>query len=443
MKNNLIVLGINHRAASVDQRALMAWTLEQQKNYLETIALLPGVRECVLMVTCNRCECMAIVDEDAALKRWWLEVSQSLYDKTYQLRGVVAIDHLLTVACGLDSQIMGEQQILGQIKRSYKLACSLGYCRVYLSFLLDQVIYHARYVRQKSNLSQQSMSLSRLCLREIETFSQSHRVEHIVCVGSGRVIQSILRLLTDKLAVKFSLVCRNPRKDLALADVFNLELCSFCGLRSTIMSADIVISATSSPTEIIGLGDLSGLDHPILFLDFATPRDVAPEVLRHPSCTLRHMEDLKVDCADLPSAHLSALEQARGIAKEHSRRLYASWLMRSSNATVVVFREKVECCRQQVLTWVDQALMRGALPDLVVKEAALRLNGLLRELIKLYNIPGYVNAPVCVDCGVQKDEDVFVARARIERYLYQLSQRQAHEPTSWLKAQLLEQVSVC
>ena len=435
-RSMLLVIGISHHDADVDQRAKLAWSIEEQRSILATIKGLSGVLECVVLVTCNRCECIVRAVSIEAVLAWWDALIQPLGLSFYVHQDQKAIHHLLKTSCGLDAKILGEPQILGQLKRAYQCARETGACHAALGVLMDQVIHHTRQIRLSAALGDYVISLPVLCYREIVSFYDVSKPLHILCLGAGKVIQSQVRLLSDKLKAHFSLVTREPDKVNAFASVYDMKVCSYKDMPSILAHVDVVISATSSQNILIHAADVKACNS-CLFLDLAVPRDIDPGINFLDGLTLRHMDDFSVTLQGNQLKREHAANKALFMISEACERLYQMWLMRVDNPKVRAFRAHVERSRENVSAWVRSTLSHNEDINDVFKEARLMFTKELRGSFQAFSIPENLWVDD-LSSEVYTIEDVH----SVDLVLYQWSQRLLHRPTQWLKSQQFKDLLV-
>ena len=434
-QSTLLVMGISHHDTDVDQRAKLAWSIEKQRIILATIKGLTGVLECVVLVTCNRCECIIRASSTEAILAWWNALIEPLGLSFYVHRDLKAIHHLLKTSCGLDAKILGEPQILGQLKRAYQCARETHACHAALGVLMDQVMHHARQIRLSAALGDYVISLPVLCYREIVSFYDVSRPLHILCLGAGKVIQSQVRLLSDKLKARFSLVTREPDKVNAFASVYDMKVCSYQDMPTILAHVDVVISATSSQNILIHAEDVKTCNS-CLFLDLAVPRDIDPGVDSLDGLTLRHMDDFSVALQGNQLKREHAANKALFMIGEACERLYHMWLMRVDNPKVRAFRAHVERSRENVCAWIKSALSHGEDVKIVLAQARVMFIKELRGSFQAFSIPEDLWVED-LSSEVYSIEDVH----SVEMVLYQWSQKLLHKPTQWLKSQRLKDLS--
>ncbi len=434
LTQKIIVLGVSHHNTSVDKRALLAWTPGQQTQYLHLIKRMPGVEECVLLLTCNRCECVALVSDEQALKAWWYDKIAALQTSSYFYQDLAAFEHVLYTSCGLDAKIIGEPQILGQLKRAYAFAQAEDSVGPGLTLFFDQVIHYARQIRLSSALGEHVVSLAMLCYREIVDFYDISKPLHVVCVGAGRVIQSQVRLLSDKLNARFSLLCRDVAKHAAFAAVYDMQVHDFSSKQEVLAHADVLISATSSADVLIKATDLAS-NSSCLLLDLALPRDIDLAIKQYPGCRLLHMDELNVRIEGNMQLREQAAEKAKLLVKHAAGKFFNAWCLRMDNVVLRDFRTQVQRQREQLLLKLQAALAAGADNSDVITQAHIGLGHELSAIFIAFKIPTslWQSELQALTAAVRVD----VYTVDISHYVYKLTQRIMHRPTCWLRERVV------
>ncbi len=429
-QQTIMVLGISHHQSNVDARAHLAWSLAEQRRYLKEIQQLNGVYECALLVTCNRCECVLLVSATDEILAWWQAKLGMLYQQSYCYTDLKAFRHVVKTCCGLDAKIIGEPQILGQMKRAYVFAKEEGVCKAYLSMFFDHIMHHARQIRQSAALGEHVVSLAMLCYQAIASYHNHKRPLHIVCVGAGKVIQAQVRLLTDKLNARFSLMCRNVAAQSAFSSVYDMDVYDIKDKTVLCEPVDVLISATSSQQVLITQHDLRH-QQACLCLDLAVPRDIAVDVGVLSGCELVHMDDLQIQLSANKTKRAEAVQKAHGLVAEAAIKFFGTWQERLGGCVLRGFRHEVRTGCERVLQNAEfyhaSGVDNGDLMGCVQRDLVELLCGCFAS----YGIPSELWPSLNqVDLS---DVDKTVP---VERYVYKLSQRLLHKPTCWLRKSL-------
>lgn len=429
-QQTIMVLGISHHQSNVDARAHLAWSLVEQRRYLKEIQQLKGVSECALLVTCNRCECVLLVSAIDEIRAWWQTKLGVLHRQSYCYTDLQAFTHVVKTCCGLDAKIIGEPQILGQMKRAYVFAKEAGACKAHLGMFFDHIMHHARQIRQSAALGEHVVSLAVLCYQTIASYHGHKRPLHIVCVGAGKVIQAQVRLLTDKLNARFSLMCRNVAAQSAFSSVYDMDVYDIKDKSVLCDPVDVLISATSSQQVLITQHDLRQ-QQACLCIDLAVPRDIAGDVGALSGCQLVHMDDLQIQLSANKTKRADAVQKARGLVTEAAIKFFGTWQERLGGCVLRGFRQEVHTGCERVLqnavlynaSGVDNGDLMGCVHRDLVE--------LLCDCFASYGIPSELWPSLS-----QVDLNGIDKTISVDKYVYKLSQRLLHKPTCWLRKSL-------
>lgn len=290
-------IGISHKTAPVEIREKLAFDPEGKADFLRLVKGESSIQECVLLTTCNRTEVYLKGEASSVYKAMELLAEYKGLElgelKKYFLRyeGAGAVKHLFTVASGLDSMVMGEDEILGQVKRDYILAYELGVTAYFLNTLFREAIACAKMVKTDTRLSKTSVSVGTLTAKEVLAFG---REKEVLIIGiSGKMGSIIMKNLYASPECSITGTVRSHRAagdDCLYPKVRYVDY----GLRyDFIREADVIISATQSPHYTVTLKELEKVltdDKPRLFIDLAVPRDIDRDIIRLPGISLFDMD---------------------------------------------------------------------------------------------------------------------------------------------------------
>lgn len=316
----LVLVGVNHKTASVKTRESFSLTQKQLKealNELKQINLLLGT---TILSTCNRMEIYAhLADNNSDLqkiKRFLLNRYQVSQDDIrryfYILEDIDAVRHIFRVASGLDSQVLGETQILGQVKSAWIIAKDIGVIGVLLGELFEKAVDVGRTVRLDTKISQGNISIGSVAIKMLEqkftlpptlsaAKSQSWcgglQNKLVLIIGAGKIGALISKYLQQKGIKGIFVSNRTYARAYALASNCGGEAINFSQLKERLKTVDIVISSTASPHLILRKETLAEVmqarEKPLLIMDLALPRDVDPEARNIPNIFLYDLDDLK------------------------------------------------------------------------------------------------------------------------------------------------------
>ncbi len=376
----LICLGLNHKTAPVESRERVALSSMQQETLL-TLAShgqLAGITELVLLSTCNRLEFYALGEPDDAVSSLvtWLtehtnltkeEFARVLYTCVEQ----EAVDHLLRVGAGLDSQVIGEPQILGQITRAYQRAAKLDAAGAMLCTLMQQAIHAGKRVRHETELSHGAMSISAVAAKYADQITGSLDNACVLIIGAGEMARTALASLVRRGVGRVLIANRTLEKAQAMADQFAAQVVPLSDLPSILPEVDIVITAAAAPHALLNPADLVGVlpgrqDRPLLILDIAVPRNVAPGVEALPGVRLYNLDALQTDAETYRAERERAVPLAEAILAEEAA-TFAAW---RATRTVVPVIQQLRAQAEQVRQAEMEALTRH-LPGLSEHERQL------------------------------------------------------------------------
>lgn len=403
----LVLLGINHNTANIDFREQVAFPPEKVGDAIRCASALDGVEELVIVSTCNRTELYVQIDlgeasavdpdipiDEALLREQeqrlitWLsefhglkeeEVRRSSY---FRWRDDV-IRHLMRVSCGLDSMVLGEPQILGQIKSAYAVSKDMGVIGGNLGRAFQEAFSIAKQVRTDTAIGESPVSVAYAAVTLAEQIFSDLPSLNALLIGAGRTIELVARHLTDKGVRNIVVANRTLQNAVELGAKFGAEGVLLSDIPEQLVKADIVVSSTNSQLPLLGKGAVESAikrrrHKPMLLVDLAVPRDIEPQVGEIADAYLYCIDDIRDVIEDSVKSRTEAAEQANSII-ERGVQDYIRQL-RSLNAvnTLRAFRDKAEWIRDREVEKALRALEKGD-PAAQVLEALAR--GLTNKLI--------------------------------------------------------------
>ena len=384
----LFTLGISHHTAPVAVRERMSFTPEQIPASLRAVTALPGVSEAVILSTCNRTEIYAELSADggAALAAW-LAAERAADDPGVQSRfysheGDAALQHLLRVACGLDSQILGEPQILGQVKDAYELArasTSAGN-RLHRTFQFAFAV--AKQVRTDTHIGENPVSVAYAAVRLARQVFSRFEPLTVLLIGAGETIELAARHLHEQGTRRMVIAHRTVSRARDLAEQFQAYAIGLDEIPAHLGEADIVISSTGSPEPILHQHDVQAAFHgrkhrPLLIVDIAVPRDVAEDVAGMEDVYLFTIDDLhKVVEENLQSRRVAA-QEAETLIQAQVVRFNEQMRVLDATPAIRALREHAASLRDQTLEQARQRLTQGEPPEQVLRFLADTLSNRL------------------------------------------------------------------
>ncbi|HEY3858756.1 MAG TPA: glutamyl-tRNA reductase [Gammaproteobacteria bacterium] len=381
-------LGISHLTAPVAVRERMSFSPEQIPASLRIVTGLPGVSEALILSTCNRTEIYVEADAvgGAALAQW-LAAERSADDpgvteRFYTHQGDAALQHLFRVACGLDSQILGEPQILGQIKEAYELARSGETAGNRLHRMFQYAFAVAKQVRTDTHIGENPVSVAYAAVRLAHQVFSRFEPLTVLLIGAGETIELTARHLHEQGARRMVIANRTLSRARELAEHYQAYAIGLDEIQAHLGEADIVIASTGSPEPILHRRDVEmafrGRKHrPLLIVDIAVPRDVAADVAGMEDVYLFSIDDLhKVVEENLQSRRVAARE-AETMIQAHVARFNEQLRGLDAVPAIRALREHATEVREQTLEQARQRLAHGEPPEQVLRFLADTLSNRL------------------------------------------------------------------
>jgi glutamyl-tRNA reductase len=384
-----LAFGINHKTASVELREKVAFDGGQLAPALDSLRSQTPLAEAVLLSTCNRTEIYGYTDTEIApetLFRWladWHRVELTLLRQHgFCLAEQSAVAHLMRVAAGLDSMILGEPQILGQLKEAYAGALAHSTVQGRLGRLFETSFSVAKRVRSETAIGQNPVSVAAAAVRLARQLFDDFSDNTALIIGAGKTTELVARHLRQGGIRKLIIANRTLARAKELADAVQGQAALLEALPELLIEADIVISSTASPLPILGKGAVERAlrrrrHRPIFMVDIAVPRDIEPQVAELSDVYLYCIDDLN----SVIDENLKAREDAAAEAEQIIEHGCAQFLLqcRATGAADVLrrFRGHVEALQQQELERALKALQGGAEPEAVLRNLCRNLGNRL------------------------------------------------------------------
>ena len=387
----MLVIGINHRTAPVALRERVAFPEGEQAQALESGYGLPGVLELALLSTCNRTELYVaqdVVEVDVLIQWWgaWLDVDVDEFaESLYCYRGEEAARHVMRVACGLDSMVLGEPQVLGQLKDAYALARDTGTTGSQLSRLFEHAFSVAKRVRTETTIGENPVSVAYAAVSMARHIFADLSRNRALLIGAGNTIELVARHLRDIGLKDITVANRSRERAQILADQFNGEAIALADIPDVLHRADIIIASTASQLPVLGKGAVERAvrrrkHRPMFMVDIAVPRDIEEEVADLDDVFLYTVDDLRdVIEENLKSREGAALE-AEHLIESGAREFMYQLRALDAVSTLRQFREHSETLRDREVARALKALEKGDDPESVLMNMARSLtNKFLHE----------------------------------------------------------------
>lgn len=384
----LHILGLNHTTAPVEIREQLIFAGPDAARALSEVAGLAGIREAVVLSTCNRTE-FYIAAEDggpAALRAWLLadqELSPAAERALFTLEGDDAIRHLFRVACGLDSMVLGEPQILGQLKDAYRLAEQSGTVAAQLGRLFRHTFSVAKKVRTETGIGTSPVSVAYAAVTLAGQFFTGFAKHTALLIGAGATIELVARHLQGKGIGRLFVANRDVDRAQELAGRFGAFALPLSALDGTLPEADILISSTASPNPVISLEQMKSAirarkRRPVFAVDMAVPRDLDPAIGGLPDVYLYTIDDLDQVVLEGQSAREEAVGDADRILEEETRRYLEIERSKAIAPVIAALRDHGDAVKREVLQEARRRLRAGADAETVLEYVA---GSLLKKLL--------------------------------------------------------------
>jgi glutamyl-tRNA reductase len=372
MSGELLALGVSHKTAPLELRERLALTEGRAAAVLAELTAHEEIHEAVAISTCNRTELYLVATDPVAAESAALAVlarqadtrPTELADSLYALRDLDVARHLFSVAAGLDSMIVGEAEIQGQVKRSYELALVEGMTGPIANRLFRDALAAGKKVRTETGVGRSRVSVASVaadlasrnlvgkCPAGGDAGQLSDR--RVLVIGAGEQGERTAQALKDRGAHAVFVANRHYDRALGLAERYSGSAVPLDELPAELALADIVVSCTSSPHQLVGREELALVldgreEQPLVIIDIAVPRDIDPSVRDLPGVTLYDMDDLEQEVARNMSGREAEAERARVLVDRDVER-FEGWLASLEVLpTIRGLRERADAIVQQVL----------------------------------------------------------------------------------------------
>ncbi|HEB96437.1 MAG TPA: glutamyl-tRNA reductase [Sedimenticola thiotaurini] len=385
----LLALGLNHKTAPVEIRERVTFGPDIVVGALRSLCGQPGLEEAVILSTCNRTELYCATDGDDGAERVgrWLSDFHGLELETiapylYRHENRDSVAHLLRVASGLDSMVLGEPQILGQVKQAYQTAADAATTGKLLGRLFQHTFSVAKQVRTDTAIGHSPVSIAFAAVSLARQIFSDLAQQSALLIGAGETIELAARHLHQHGIGRIIVANRTLERAHSLANQFDGYAIALTEIPAHLPEADIVISSTASPLPVLGKGTVESAlkkrrHQPIFMVDIAVPRDIEAEVGDLNDVYLYTVDDLQEVIEENMRSRREAAEQAQEIIDLHTEE-FMGWL-RSLDAVDMVldYRRKAERMRDEVLRRAMKQLQAGKTPEQVMQFLAHTLTNKL------------------------------------------------------------------
>ncbi len=446
-KTILGVFGVNHKTAPIELRERIAISRDDLASVTRSLASVPGIAECMIVSTCNRVELITALvptadhqdnnpspDLTAFLRDQFNLGPNSLEGHVYQHTGKQAVRHLFRVASSLDSMVVGEPQILGQVKEAFSVARESGTIGGQLDHLLQSTFAAAKKVRTETEIGSSSVSIASVAVELARRIFGSLNGRTVFLVGAGKMSELAARHLVQQGAGTVLVTNRTADRARKMAEPFNGRAIPFDQLHEAAAEADIVITSTGAPHPIFRREHGQALLHkrrnrPMFFIDIAVPRDVDPAVNKLEGLFVYDIDDLQQVAASHLAERSREADDAEALIAREVERFHERQRAVSAAPAIVALQKQAEELRQaeikRALTRLGpltsdqqealEALTRGLVnkflhPPMQALKQAARDNDAARldAICETYSLPVVTeNGPDIISASPEPSEQPF------------------------------------
>ena len=338
----LIAFGLNHKTAPIAIREQLVFTPMQLPMHLQAIVNEGPANEAVILSTCNRTEFYCDDKQAQTLHEWLIQRYQiNFTDSLYTYCEEQAVKHIMRVASGLDSMLLGEHQIFGQMKQAFAIAQQAGTVGKQLSRLFQHVFSTSKHIRTCTEIGVHPISIAYMAVNLAKRIFADLSKTHVLLIGAGETITSTAQYLKTIQACKLIIANRSYEKALALAKCYNCAAIKLEEIADFLKIADIIIIATHSQTPLIGyemvLQTLKARKRkPMLMVDLSVPRNIEPSIAELDDVYLYTLDNLQAIVQENWKNRKEAAEQAEHIIEQKANQ-YMQW--RRSLTSVNIIRQ--------------------------------------------------------------------------------------------------------
>jgi len=384
----LLAFGINHNTAPVEVRERISFAVEIVPKALVQLTGTSGVQEAAILSTCNRTEVYCSLEQEGEQGPidWFHEYHGLHRDQLrpflYQYPDATAVKHVLRVASGLDSMVLGEPQVLGQLKSAYQLALEAGSIGKLLSRLFQHSFHVAKQIRSSTMIGAHPVSVAFAAVRLAQQIFGNLSDRTALLIGAGDTIELVARHLYQQGLKRMIIANRTLERSQQIASEYSAYAITLADIPNHLPEADIVISATASQLPILGKGAIERAirqrkRRPMFLVDIAVPRDIEPEAGELEDVYLYTVDDLQDVIQENMRNRKQAAQQAEEIIDTQVTH-FMDWLgSLDAVSTIQALRNQAYAIQDEVLLEAQQKLKAGADPEMVLQEVTRSLTNKL------------------------------------------------------------------
>lgn len=373
---SLYIYGINHHTAPISIREKLAFDESRLPILLQDLISHDAIKETVILSTCNRTEIYADVSDSAVLHNWLAKQNQfcttELKKYGYTYHNDHAVRHIMRVASGLDSMIIGEPQVLGQLKQAYFIAQNAGTTGIFFNQLFPAVFSASKKIRTKTEISAHPVTLAYAIMQLMKKIFPNNNDHSVLLIGAGKTIELVM-LYLHKIGIKNMIVAnRTLEKSQNMVRAAQAELIRIQDIPNYLAKTDIVISATASQLPILGKGLIEKIlpqkKNPLLLIDLAVPRDIEPEIAELKRVHLYNIDDLQTVISDNFNNRQVAAQQAEKMVDIEAEQFYRKMRMFHARHVIAEYRSRLDKIRELAQEKALHQLAFGADPKTVLEQ---------------------------------------------------------------------------
>lgn len=381
---HLTVIGLNHKTAPVELREKLSISEEQIPTALSELRAATPVSECLILSTCNRTEVYAYTpsrSDDESIISWmgkFFRIAiEDFRPHLYFHAGHKAVEHLFRVSSGIDSMVIGEAQILGQVKDAYELARDCGVTGSVLNSLFQQAITVGKRARTESEIGRGAFSVGSVAVQIARSIFDDLKGRKVLVVGAGEMAELTIRHLVSSGVSDVAVANRTFERAEELAGRFCGRAVSFDDLPSALETADIVIASTGASEPVVTRALVAKAMHarrgrPMFFIDIAVPRDVEPQVATLDNVFVYDIDDLQFAVEADAADRQAEVRKVEAIIAEEVGEFITRFKTLQAVPVITAIREKLEGIRAQEFDKLKSKLKHLSEEDLEAIEAATR-----------------------------------------------------------------------
>ncbi len=391
----VFVLGLSHQTASIALREQLFFSEHELPKALEVLADVPELAERMVLTTCNRVEVYGVAESPlpqtvqavlASLAQYRNVPASAFSESVYVHPAADAVRHVFRVASSLDSMVLGEPQILGQVKAAYAAARSQQATGIVLNNLLEQAFHVAKRVRTETAIAAAPVSISSVAVELARKIFGDLAGRSVLILGAGEMAELALKHLLDDGVRSVLVANRTYERAVALAEQFGGRAVTYDSFHQEMVHADIVISSTSAPHAIITAADMRTIIHerhhrPIFLIDIANPRDIEPGCNDIDDVYLYNIDDLQNVATANKEERQREAERAGPIVEREVETFLAWFRGLDVVPTIVSLRNRMEAIRAQELqkTLTRLGDLTPAQRDAIASMTTAMLNKILHQ----------------------------------------------------------------